>query len=117
MWKEEVAHLDLYPSNIMWKEEVEGSNKEVHVMIIDWDSAHFVHEHLQEHVSERLTSNCRTKLAEKFALAAKRSRTLFDYDSSLLQVLESNLHNPSLQVSHKNDLDKAFFALVISTCK
>jgi hypothetical protein len=110
-----VAHLDLYPSNIMWKEEVEGS-KEVHVMIIDWDSAHFVHEFLHEHVSRRLSSHGRAELADKFALAAERSKTLFDYDSSLLQVLESNLDNPSLQVSQKNDLDKAFFALIKSTC-
>jgi hypothetical protein len=111
----EVAHLDLYPSNIMWK-EVEGS-EEVHVMIIDWDSAHFVHEFLHEHVSRRLSSNQRKYLAEQFAVAAGRPMTLCDYDLSLLHVLESNVDHESLQASQKTELDGAFFALVNSSVK
>ena len=105
-----VAHLDFYPSNIMWK-EVEDSN-EVHVMIIDWDSAHFVHEPLHRRVSDRLSLSDRAALADAFANAATRTRSLFDYDLSLLQVLENNLDDTSLQVSLKTDLDKAFTSLL-----
>ena len=115
-----VAHLDLYPSNIMWREVTAAGSEmaaaAVHVMIIDWDSAHFVHEILHQHVSRRLSANGRARLANKFAIAAGRPSNLLDYDLSLLQVLESNLDDVSLQVSQKRDLDRAFFALVASTC-
>jgi hypothetical protein len=50
-----VTHLDFYPSNIMWK-QVEGTEEEVNIMIIDWDSAHFVCEHLHTHVSRGYVS-------------------------------------------------------------
>lgn len=109
-----VAHLDLYPSNIMWKEEDDGA---VHVMIIDWDSAHFVHEVLHSDVSERLSSHGRADLAGEYALAERRAVTLFDYDLSLLRVLEKNMHNPSLQESQKSKLDSAFFLMVQASKK
>lgn len=45
-----VVHLDLYPSNIMWKPD----DAKVKMMIIDLDSAHFVDERVHENVTNRL---------------------------------------------------------------
>jgi serine/threonine protein kinase len=46
-----VVHLDLYLSNVMWRET---STTEVTIKAIDWDAAHFTHESLSvmTHVSQ-----------------------------------------------------------------
>jgi len=103
-----VAHLDFYPSNIMWK-QVADSNQ-VHIMIIDWDSGHFIHEDLSSLVMERLSRN-RKRLAFEHAIAAGRQITLLDYDLSLLSLLKKNINESSLQEPRKTELDAAFILL------
>eukprot|EP00053_Salpingoeca_punica_P003196 m.41709 g.41709 ORF g.41709 m.41709 type:complete len:1014 (-) comp12036_c0_seq2:39-3080(-) len=44
-----VVHLDMYPSNVMWKEE----DGKILVKLIDWDGAHFLGERLTQTTSNR----------------------------------------------------------------
>lgn len=97
-----VAHLDFYPSNIMWK--AEDSDIGIHVVIIDWDAAHFVDEVMCDCVQERLSA---TRKALVKGLDNKKG-THADYDISLLKVLTDNADNPMLQCDQKEGLDKAF---------
>mmetsp|Transcript_27390 Transcript_27390/g.46284 ORF Transcript_27390/g.46284 Transcript_27390/m.46284 type:complete len:452 (-) Transcript_27390:201-1556(-) len=104
-----VAHLDFYPSNIMWKQTDANAN-EIHVMIIDWDSGHFIHENLSSCVNDRLSRN-RKRLMSEYATAAGRDSSLFDYDLSLFKLLKENINDASLQSSQKMELDAAFLLL------
>lgn len=57
-----IVHLDLYPSNIMWKyDSKEGIIKK----IIDWDSGNFIEETISEKVQHVL--NDRAHLISKFS--------------------------------------------------
>ena len=103
-----VVHIDLYLSNLMWREV---SSTEVQLKVIDWDSAHFIHELLFDDVARILS-----KRREKVALVAARKdgkafQTREDrmryFDVSLLRVLQENIHDESLQATDKNSLDLA----------
>jgi hypothetical protein len=54
-----VAHLDLYPSNIMWRRH---DNREVEVKVIDWDSAHELNSRLTQDTLMRLQESPRAPL-------------------------------------------------------
>lgn len=101
-----VAHLDLYLSNIMWKEI---SPTEVKLKFIDWDSAHFIEEKLSTEVELRLSQR-RAAVARK---AARDDGHAVDhvpmryYDLSLLYVLRIHIDDAALQARDKATLDAA----------
>ena len=107
-------HLDLYLSNIMWREI---SDTEVQLKVVDWDAALFINEcPIPEIVQERLQgrrTNVRDRsLAvdiEKGLLSSRPSAedALRYFDVSLIHVLEANLDDESFQASDKNILDRA----------
>jgi len=104
-----VVHMDLYLSNIMWREL---SESEVQLKIIDWDAAHFTHESLTTQTQQRLRPR-RELVMEKAALrddqTLRNSKDMMEYyDVSLLRVLEENLNEESLRAREKTALDHAF---------
>eukprot|EP01036_Dinobryon_divergens_P025263 gene25263-33792_t len=96
-----VVHLDLYLSNIMWREI---SDVEVQLKFIDWDAALFrnecpIPEIVQERLQGRRTNVRNNSLAvdiiEKGLLPNRPSAEdeLRYFDMSLIHVLEANLHS------------------------
>lgn len=78
-----VVHLDFYPSNVIWK-AIEDTK--VDIVIIDWDSAHFVVEQLGDCVTSRMP-RIRNELAARYAVNENRPLNLMDYDLSLFKLL------------------------------
>ena len=102
-----VIHVDLYASNIMWKEERDGS---VCVKIIDWDTAHSLLEGaFATRVAEKLKEGpCRT-VPEAFGV---------DYDMHYLKIYQQDVEDNAelwvrLSSGNKQIIDSAFFELII----
>jgi hypothetical protein len=104
-----VAHLDLYLSNIMWKELESG---EIELKIIDWDAAHFITESLFAAARLRIDGRHRAQLHE---VAMKNDCVdHFDhkvameyYDISLIRALEAYADYEALKTRTKEELDMA----------
>ena len=104
-----VVHLDLYLSNIMWKELESGK---IELKIIDWDAAHFITESLFADAQIRIGGRFRAQLHE---VAMKDDRVdYFDhkvsmqyYDISLIRALETFADDPALTTRTKEHLDMA----------
>ena len=104
-----VVHLDLYLSNIMWKEL--GSD-EIELKIIDWDAAHFITESLFADVQIRIDGRYRAELHE---VAMKHDgvdrfdhKISMEYDDiSLIRALETFADDPALTARTKDELDRA----------
>jgi serine/threonine protein kinase len=102
-----VVHLDLYLSNIMWKELESG---EIELKIIDWDAAHFITESLFADAQIRISGRFRAQLHE---VVMKNDRVdQFDhkvsmqyYDISLIRVLETYADYQALATRTKEELD------------
>ena len=103
-----VAHLDFYLSNFMWK--VDPANKEdIILKIIDWDSAHFCDELLSESVTQRLQlTSIRLPLAETVTECPNQATRL---DISLVQVLKTFIDDEGLRSNHKPVIDRRFIEL------
>jgi hypothetical protein len=104
-----VVHMDLYPSNIMWK--VTDDENMIHVKLLDFDAAVFTYEQLTNATTERLTWNnsYRNTLVNKFRRDSNCLKNLTEhYDLSLLEVIKENLSEMKLQVRDKELLDKEF---------
>jgi serine/threonine protein kinase len=108
-----VAHLDFYLSNIMWKKDGLG----IHIKVIDWDSAHFLHERLYDSARQRLEKICRAEVFKK--VVSKHRVDLTDrkaemryHDISLVVAFEAYIDDPSLQLRSKQGLDAACFAIL-----
>jgi hypothetical protein len=102
-----VVHLDLYPSNIMWR-CVLGKFQ---VKIVDWDTIHFVNEPLGEGIISRLklpNSNPRLMLMN----VLQPSTAILGFDDVMIQTLDFHRHSPALKTSIKHDLDAAFWNLM-----
>jgi serine/threonine protein kinase len=95
-----VVHLDLYPSNIMWRINPIDQN-DILIKIIDWDSAHFTDEILEKHVIERLYNGRQT-------LKDNIGPNNINYDVSLFNIIEKYKDTTDLQSNAKNVLDTAF---------
>ena len=107
---QKVVHLDLYPSNIMWKIDPNDS-KSVLIKIVDWDSVQFADRRLPDKINLRLEDTSRNRLAK--ALASRPDRyphtvTNADYDDSLIEVMDHFMEDVDLQSSDKVYLDKSF---------
>lgn len=100
-----VVHMDLYPSNIMWKA---GDGPQVHIKIIDWDAAHLLHEQFSAAVQQRLEKFAPARL-KGFSHAGVASR---EFDSFYLDVLEFAVDDEgrrqALVTDQKLDLDQNF---------
>ncbi len=95
-----VVHLDLYPSNIMWRINPIDQNG-ILIKIIDWDSAHFTDEILEKHVIERLYDGRQT-------LKDNIGSNNINYDISLFNIIQKYKDRTDLQSNAKNVLDTAF---------
>mmetsp|Transcript_9548 Transcript_9548/g.29081 ORF Transcript_9548/g.29081 Transcript_9548/m.29081 type:complete len:529 (-) Transcript_9548:151-1737(-) len=86
-----VVHLDLYPSNIMWREH-EGN---IIIKIIDWDTAHFLNEALTPSTQDRMNDprNHYRRVLAGFPQGHQPATALAIFDSSLVDLLESIDHH------------------------
>lgn len=109
-----VVHLDLYLSNIMWREI---SDTEVQLKFIDWDAALFINECLipglvQERLLGRRTDVRNKSITMDIENCSLRyppnaEDNLRYFDVSMIHVLEAYLEDESLQATDKNCLGKA----------
>jgi hypothetical protein len=99
-----VVHLDLYLSNIIWRE----LNEDVEIKIIDWDSAQLIETGLSDIVLKRLTSDRNALYKISFTEGQAFDYTYEHYDISLLKVLLFFQDEPDLQAKTKAELDLAF---------
>ena len=99
-----VLHLDLYPSNIMWSKV----GAEFSVVIIDWDSAHFIGEILPDLVRGRLRQRALYLMG-----AEPPTEAIETLDTSLICLLHKWRHEETLKTELKNGLDAAFNDLVL----
>jgi serine/threonine protein kinase len=101
-----VVHLDLYPSNIMWKFD----DSDVKIRIIDWDVAHCVCEELAEAVGCAKRGGHETtlnfELDNQFIAVQEWAWQVKDSDPDV----GSSFHK--LSTASKDEIDKAFFALL-----
>ena len=104
-----VVHLDLYLSNIMWKELESG---EIELKIIDWDAAHFITESLFADAQIRIGGRFRAQLHE--VVMKNDSVDHFDhkvsmiyFDISLIRALEAYADYEALTTRTKKELDMA----------
>ena len=109
-----VVHMDLYPSNIMWK-EVENLNTDdetgtIVVKIIDWDAAHAK--------GERLTEAARAAMdgkTQRHLPGINMEKALPEWDRSLISVMKWAADDPEtcarLCLDDKAELDAAFWEL------
>ena len=102
-----VVHLDLYPSNIMWK-KTDGA---FDIKIIDWDTVHHDGECLHPRLHASLTQGYRAPLLHDVLETRLASREI---DVITLAALWwAGAHpdlGPALRSAVKPDLDKAFHA-------
>lgn len=111
-----VVHLDMYLSNIMWK-QVDGG---IAVKVIDWDSGHFIDEPMLWDARSRLESEdnryrfslsrCAMALDEVPVVDQGSMETKY-LDLSLLKVFQHYSEDVTLQVTDKMKLDDACKAL------
>lgn len=109
-----VVHLDLYLSNIMWKELEDG---DIELKIIDWDAAHFIADNLFPIAHDRISGsggggNHRHQLhlvAMKVDAVdhTDHSTSMRYYDISLIRALEAYADNDALASRTKGALDGA----------
>jgi serine/threonine protein kinase len=104
-----VVHLDLYLSNIMWKELESG---EIELKIIDWDAAHFITESLFDAARNRISGRYRAKLhevaMENDHVNHRDHRVAMEYyDISLIRALEAYADYEGLTTRTKEKLDEA----------
>ena len=105
-----VVHMDLYPSNVMWKLDKDNGLK---LKIIDWDAAVYCDDDLPQDVIRRLEKSCREdvhKKAKDLNNVSNLSREMENqyYDLSLIHVLACYIDEPRLQSHNKEVLDGAF---------
>ena len=108
-----VAHIDFYPSNIMWNYDNKDEN--MTVKIIDWDSGLRLEDNMFPEMAERMP-RARQKLAAAHATSRKGVQ-FSDYDASLFSVLKENIGNVILQTRDKATLDEAFRQLCEKAAK
>ena len=100
-----VLHCDLYPSNIMWKQQLSSEGEMcVSIRIIDWDCAHCLDEgEFRGKIKRRVDSHRPTEgLAARFDEA---------YDWRYFVVLQSGLKNQEEQGQENNEEDGLWGAL------
>lgn len=98
-----VVHMDLYPSNIMWR--LNATSRSIDVKIIDWDAAHFVGECFTQEVLAALEKAMwRTQLY----LDVDGTRAVCEYDNVFVGIMHDNYRDPSLRTDNKSELDQAF---------
>ena len=104
-----VVHLDLYLSNIMWRELESG---EIELKIIDWDAAHFITESLFAAARIRIGMRHRAQLHEVAMIIDHVDpfdhRVVMEYyDVSLIRALEAYSDYKALTTRTKEELDAA----------
>jgi hypothetical protein len=97
-----VVHLDIYPSNIMWRVHPMDPTK-IMLKVIDWDSVHYSNEHLSAMVRNRLCNYIGRDI-----LALAKGNELFQYDLSLFDIIKENIDNEKFQSNEKRILDSIF---------
>eukprot|EP00050_Salpingoeca_kvevrii_P005052 m.268436 g.268436 ORF g.268436 m.268436 type:complete len:154 (+) comp11077_c2_seq5:1178-1639(+) len=108
-----IVHLDLYPSNIMWRKLDDGS---VAIKIIDWDSVCFKDEPILESTQDCLRDKARYDLLVDCGFKAPESTASTFWDHLVLGVLLNVVDRASLATTDKSELDQAFNDAV-SECK
>jgi len=112
-----VVHMDLYPSNIMFRviENPTGvPSAAIDIKIIDWDAAHCIDDRFYDTVWTRLSGNdkYRTRLLTAAMEAAAPAIAVKAWDRSLMIVLQWAVDKASwlkrLSVRNKEELDGAF---------
>ena len=117
-----VAHLDFYLSNFMWKTEMSSlrnnsesdnckqdsdENKIIVLKIVDWDSARFCHESLDDVTMGRLHAS-QTRLPLADTVTSSVANLLQRLDISLIDVLAKYIDDEELQSDKKDVLDSRF---------
>lgn len=97
-----VVHMDFYPSNIMWKQNTDGT---LDIKVIDWDAVHQMGEIMERSTRERLSRTNRYKLSGSPLTANS------NLDLVLLDILEANHENHLLHSCDKLTLDTTFKSL------
>jgi len=109
-----VVHLDLYPSNVMWKEDEGGS---VDVKIVDWDAAHFLNEALTPKALQRMNSSelyeCRVLAGLFEDGGATATMAIKEFDSCFVDLLSRVAADEQLHTTEKKALDVAFKAACV----
>jgi serine/threonine protein kinase len=100
-----VVHLDLFPSNIMWK--VDEQNDGIVLKIIDWDSAHFIHNPAVKTL--QVLEECNHLLA-RFSMLGQESNPIA-YDWVYYKLMEVHIHNPEFCKRDKLSLDREFIRI------
>ena len=100
-----VVHLDLYPSNIMWKYEGE---KEITLKVIDWDSGHFINEDLSSAMFQILADRKHLLSVLKEGEEEAQGTNLIVYDLVYYRLMENNFHHSVLCNRDKATLDTEF---------
>lgn len=97
-----VVHLDLYPSNIMWR--ISSDSQSVEIKIVDWDAAHTIGEPFTPLVVSRLQTNNRVQGSSNLASV--------EYDQCLFRLLHEYQSDISLQSPDKRTLDASFWTIL-----
>jgi serine/threonine protein kinase len=103
-----VVHLDLYLSNIMWKEL---DSDDIEIKIIDWDAGHFTAEPFYKETQTRLSVSHRADLHKK-VMMQDNINSSYDkkvkeyYDISLITALKRYADHDGLRSRNKTALDK-----------
>jgi hypothetical protein len=98
-----VVHLDLYLSNVMWRQN--AANTTIEVKIVDWDTCHRVDEPISDTAVSILQNGSRSHLVGD---DCKTSKAL---DLWFCDILERNSHHQTLKTTDKEQLDAGFFVL------
>ena len=102
-----LVHLDLYPSNIMWRQD----GRCFSIKIVDWDTVHAIDEPLTAAVRERLHhTRCNSRLA--LMNNANILTASAEFDDVLVRILHQHRHDAALKESDKAELDAGFVACV-----
>jgi len=99
-----VVHLDLCPSNVLWK-LVDGR---IIIKIIDWDVAHSVNEPLAPKALERINNHRLTYRRKMAGLQGDASTAITEFDTSVLALLRRVADDPVFHTTNKGALDDAF---------
>ena len=114
-----VVHMDLYPSNIMFRviENPTGvPSAAIDIKIIDWDAAHCINDRFYEPVRTILSNNDeyrkRLLTCDSVMEAGVPDKAVKAWDNSLMRVLQWAVYKADwlqrLSVRNKEELDGAF---------
>mmetsp|Transcript_1297 Transcript_1297/g.1759 ORF Transcript_1297/g.1759 Transcript_1297/m.1759 type:complete len:115 (+) Transcript_1297:1219-1563(+) len=105
-----VVHLDWYPSNFMWT--YSEDSQEMHVKIIDFDSAHIIVDGLSEKTLSRLGNQNQHDRQFLTDREVHGRMDLRNYDLSLMKLLQKYAEHDGLCTPDKSELDECFNSIM-----